>query len=193
MINSKEELAFYIREDMKRNLKCEKFTFKMYILHKYRLFIKSNGDMAYHYLKSLRKLEYAENCLKEKSLIGTIIYRIRIIKFARLSYKYNITLHPNTIGYGLYLPHIVGGVIINCISMGNYCAINANVLVGNKHTAFDKPSIGNHVDLTTGCKLIGPITIGDNSIVAPNSVVVKDVPEGAVVSGIPAKILKIKE
>ena len=54
-------------------------------------------------------------------------------------------------------------------------------------------SINNHVDLTTGCKTIGPISIGDNTIVAPNSVVFKDVPEGAVVSGIPAKILKIKE
>ena len=65
--------------------------------------------MAYNYLRALRKLEYAENCLKKKSIIGYLIYRYRIIRFGRLSYKYNITLHPNTIGYGLYLPHIIGG------------------------------------------------------------------------------------
>lgn len=187
-------MNFYIREDMKRNLKCERFTLKMYILHKYRLFIKTNGDMAYNYLRALRKLEYAENCLKKKSIIGYLIYRYRIIRFGRLSYKYNITLHPNTIGYGLYLPHIIGGgIVINCLSMGNYCSINCGVLVGNKYTAYDKPTIGNNVDLTTGCKIIGPITIGNNSIIAPNSVVIKDVPECAVVSGVPATIIKYND
>ena len=52
--------------------------------------------------------------------------------------------------------------------------------------------IGYNVDLTIGCKIIGGVTIGDNVIVAPNSVVVKNVPDNAVVSGIPAKILSIK-
>ncbi len=41
-----------------------------------------------------------------------------------------------------------------------------------------------------GAKVIGKITIGDNSIIAPNSVVVKDVPPKAIVTGIPAKFLK---
>lgn len=54
-------------------------------------------------------------------------------------------------------------------------------------------TIGNNVDLTIGCKVIGGIKIGDNVTVAPNSVVVKDVPANAIVSGIPAKILKMKE
>ena len=51
--------------------------------------------------------------------------------------------------------------------------------------------IGNNVDMTIGSKIIGGVTIGSNVIVAPNSVVVKDVPDNAVVSGIPAKILSI--
>lgn len=53
--------------------------------------------------------------------------------------------------------------------------------------------IGDNVDLTIGCKVIGGVHIGNNVIVAPNSVVVKDVPNNAIVSGIPAKILKINE
>lgn len=52
--------------------------------------------------------------------------------------------------------------------------------------------IGNNVDMTIGCKIIGGVTIGDNDIIAPNSVVVKDVPDNAIVSGVPAKIIKIK-
>lgn len=53
--------------------------------------------------------------------------------------------------------------------------------------------IGNNVDLTVGCKVIGGVHIGNNVIVAPNSVVVKDIPDCAVVSGVPARILKINE
>lgn len=76
--------------------------------------------------------------------------------------------------------------------MGNYCAINCGVLVGNKHSRYEIPVIGDNVDLTAGCKVIGRVNIGNNVIVAPNSVVVKDVPDNAIVTGIPAKILKFK-
>lgn len=51
--------------------------------------------------------------------------------------------------------------------------------------------IGDNVDLTIGSKIIGGVTIGNNVIVAPNSVVVKNVPDNAVVSGVPARILSI--
>lgn len=95
------------------------------------------------------------------------------------------------VGYGFRMPHILGGgIIINCKSMGNYCSANVNVLVGNNKTLDDRPIIGDYVGLTTGCKVYGGITIGNHVIVAPNSVVVKDVPDNCVVSGIPAKIIK---
>ena len=41
-----------------------------------------------------------------------------------------------------------------------------------------------------GCKVIGNITIGNNVLVAPNAVVVKDVPDNCVVAGVPARIIK---
>ena len=85
-----------------------------------------------------------------------------------------------------------GGVIINCRSVGNYCTANAGVIVGNNNKG-GMAIIGNNVDLTVGSKIIGGVHVGDNVIVAPNSVVVKDVPDNAVVSGIPAKFLKINE
>lgn len=110
MINSKEDLKFYIKEDMKRNLHINKWTIKEFLIHKYRLYIKANANIAVNLLIALRKLEYSKNCLKGRSFIGNIIYRYRIMRFAKLSYKYNITLHLNTIGYGLYLPHLIGGV-----------------------------------------------------------------------------------
>lgn len=194
MIKSRSDMDFYIQEDMKRNLRIEKMTIKSWLIHRYHLFVKTNGDMAFDLLKSLRKLEYAHNCKKHSSWVGYFIYRYRQVLYARKQFKYNITLPINKVGYGLYLPHLIGGgIIVNCRSIGNYCAINSNVLLGNNKTQDKIPTIGNNVDMTTGCKIIGNITIGDNAVIAPNSVVVKDVPANAVVSGIPAKILKIKE
>lgn len=74
--------------------------------------------------------------------------------------------------------------------MGHNCTANAGVIVGNNNKG-GMAIIGNNVDMTIGSKIIGGVTIGDNVIVAPNSVVVKDVPNNSVVSGIPAKILSI--
>lgn len=85
-----------------------------------------------------------------------------------------------------------GGIIINCKSIGYHCTANIGVIVGNNSKG-GLPIIGNNVDLTIGCKVIGDVCVGDNVIVAPNSVVIKDVPNNAVVSGVPAKILKINE
>ena len=77
--------------------------------------------------------------------------------------------------------------------MGDYCIVTGGVVVGNKGSQDNRAIIGDHVELTLGSKVIGKVTIGDYAIVAPNSVVIKDVPSKAVVSGVPAKIIKINE
>lgn len=74
--------------------------------------------------------------------------------------------------------------------MGEWCTETGGVVVGNRGSQQNRPTIGNNVSLTLGCKVIGLIHIGDNVIVGPNSVVVKDVPANSVVSGIPARIIK---
>lgn len=74
--------------------------------------------------------------------------------------------------------------------MGNYCGCNAGVVIGNNHKWDERPTIGNHVGFTIGSKAYGKINIGNHVTVAPNSVVIKDVPDNCVVSGIPARIIK---
>ena len=63
-------------------------------------------------------------------------------------------------------------------------------MVGTKQTFDNVPTIGDNVEMTVGAKIIGKVSIGNNVVIAPNSVVVKDVPDNCVVSGVPAKIIK---
>lgn len=75
--------------------------------------------------------------------------------------------------------------------MGNYCGFNAGVLLGDNG---DKgvPTVGDYVAFAPGAKAFGGVTIGNNVFVAPNAVVTKDVPDNAIVGGVPAKIIKYK-
>lgn len=140
------------------------------------------------YLKTLRYLEYYTN--KKKRIWDFVFYVYYFIKHRRLSYKYRIQISPNVVGPGLYIPHLTHGIILNCLAMGANCTVNTGVIVGNKNSQENRAVIGDEVELAIGCKVIGKVNIGNRVIVAPNSVVVKDVPYDCVVSGIPAVIIK---
>lgn len=188
MIESKEDLRLYIREDKKRNLGAYKLGTLNYLAY----WLYGTDQMkAFRLLKALRKLEYAKNVLRKRGLFGKMAYALRQYRYHRLEQRYDIAIGTNMVGYGFKLPHVVGGgIIINCNSMGCYCGANVGVVVGNNHAWNDRPVIGDYVGLTTGCKVIGNVHIGNHVTVAPNSVVVKDVPENCVVSGVPARIIK---
>ncbi|MCM1139414.1 MAG: serine acetyltransferase [Muribaculum sp.] len=183
MITSRKELKEFIKEDRSR-----------YHLRNPRIFGAVLNDESYYvtkYLYALRNLEYYKNT--NRHLWNKIMYVFWFLRHRYLSINYGIKIAPNIVGKGLYIPHIVGGVIINALHVGDYCVVNSGVIIGNKNKSEDKPIIGNNVEITIGAKVIGKIIIGDNVIVAPNSVVIKDVPNNAVVSGIPAKILKFND
>lgn len=109
------------------------------------------------------------------------------------------------IGKGTLFGYKGIGVIVHAnAKVGEDCNIGSNVTIGggggrsNKRiTDFDKlrrnvPVIGNRVHIGTGAKVIGPIVIGDDVVIGANAVVINDVPSGAVVGGVPAKILYMK-
>ena len=102
---------------------------------------------------------------------------------------------PRTkIGYGLLIPHSYG-IVIGAIEIGNYVTIFQGVTLGAKnfdHTfsAKSRPRIGNYVTIGAGAKVLGGISLRDNSVVAANSVVLQDVLKNHLVAGVPAKIVK---
>lgn len=180
MIRTKKDLKLYLKEDLKQyNLP---FSWRIGVL------IGHEKSCAYHFLRTLRLYEFA---LNNSSGLGKIRLFFRKIQYTYISSKYRIFIMPNTMGYGIRISHFAGGIIINCKQMGNYCKITTGVVVGNKDNQENRAVIGDNVELTVGCKIIGKVQIGNNSIVAPNSVVIKDVPHNVIVSGIPARIIKI--
>lgn len=96
---------------------------------------------------------------------------------------------------GLYLPHTSGVVIGEFATIGRNCIIHQGVTLGDRGEDYEdaNPTIGDFVEICTGAKILGKITLDDYSIVGANSVVLKDVQRCAVVVGIPAKVVKYRE
>jgi serine O-acetyltransferase len=91
------------------------------------------------------------------------------------------------IGGGLLLPHPSGVVIHPDAEIGPNCLIFQQVTVGMTDNGL--PSLGGHVDLGAGAKVLGGIHVGNHSRVGANAVVLIDVPVGAVAAGVPAQIV----
>lgn len=113
-------------------------------------------------------------------------------KYKALKYQYGFDIEYSTkIGAGFYLGHW-GGVVINGdVIIGENCNISHQVTIGSdaKHGADAVPVVGDKVYLVPGCKVFGRIALGDGCAVGANSVVLSDVPPGAAVAGLPARVV----
>jgi serine O-acetyltransferase len=104
-----------------------------------------------------------------------------------------IDIHPAaTLGRRVFIDHGVGVVIGETAILGNDVIVYQQVTLGGVSTSKGKrhPTLGNGVVIGAGAKILGNITIGENSKVGANSVVVKDVPADSTAVGIPARVLK---
>ena len=92
------------------------------------------------------------------------------------------------IGKGLFIQHGFA-TIIAAKSIGDNCWVNQQVTIGfsNKTAA---PDINDNVTINAGAKVIGGITVGKNSVIGANAVVVKNVPDNCTVVGVPAQIIR---
>ena len=105
-----------------------------------------------------------------------------------------IEIHPGaTIGRRLVIDHGMGIVIGETAEIGDDCLIYHGVTLGGtgKDVGKRHPTIGNNVLIGTGAKVLGPIKVGDNSRIAANSVVLREIPENSTAVGIPARVVRI--
>ena len=104
-----------------------------------------------------------------------------------------IEIHPGAkIGKGLFIDHGSGVVIGETTEIGDNCTLYQGVTLGGpgKDTGKRHPTLGNNVMCGAGSKVLGPFTVGDNSKVAANAVVLKEIPPDCTAVGIPAKVVK---
>ena len=104
-----------------------------------------------------------------------------------------VEIHPAAqIGTGFFIDHGMGVVIGETAEIGDYVTLFQGVTLGGtgKERGKRHPTLGNHVVVGAGAKILGGITIGDNVKIGANSVVLKNVPANSTVIGVPARVIK---
>ena len=103
-----------------------------------------------------------------------------------------IEIHPGaTIGKCLFIDHGMGVVIGETTEIRDYCTIYQGATLGGtgKDVGKRHPTLGNHVMVGAGAKVLGPFTVGDNAKIASGAVVLSAVPENTTAVGIPARVV----
>jgi serine O-acetyltransferase len=115
------------------------------------------------------------------TLVIFLLYNSKVPASARIG-------KGSRLGYGG-----IGVVIHDRAVIGEDVMIGPNVTIGGRSGHYEVPVIGDHVEISTGAKVLGPIRVGNNVIIGANAVVIKDVPDHAVVAGVPARIIRIRQ
>jgi serine O-acetyltransferase len=114
---------------------------------------------------------------------------------AAILYRLNATITHATIGRnadmapGFVIAHSVGVVINTHVRAGRNLVIHHGVTLGEEHRK--SPILGDNVYIGAGAKVIGGVRVGSDVRIGANAVVAKDVPDGATVVGIPARIVRM--
>ncbi|MBL8074951.1 MAG: serine O-acetyltransferase [Nitrospira sp.] len=104
-----------------------------------------------------------------------------------------VEIHPSAkIGAGFFIDHGMGVVIGETAEIGDYVTLFQGVTLGGtgKERGKRHPTLGNHVVVGAGAKILGGITIGDNVKIGANSVVLKNVAANSTVIGVPGRVIK---
>lgn len=177
------------KENLKSCLKEEK---EIYIEEgSYLKFLIYNGVRlrTYHYVKYLRKLEYHKN---QKGILHELLYIHCRRRKNQLGEKLGIEMEENCFDRGLTIYH-PGNIVVNGFSkIGENCKLHGDNCIGNDGKTLDSPVLGNNIRLGVGTKVIGNVKLADNITIAAGSIVIKSCEiTGAVLAGVPAKVVKV--
>lgn len=125
-------------------------------------------------------------------------FKRRLYTIARIISQFSrfmtgIEIHPGAkIGKRFFIDHGMGVVIGETCEIGDDVVLYHGVTLGGsgKEKGKRHPTIGNHVVVGAGAKVLGSIKVGDHSQIGANTVVLKEVPPNSTVVGIPGRVVK---
>lgn len=117
--------------------------------------------------------------------------------FKELSLRLGFSIGPNIFGPGVAIVHHGLLIIDPTTRIGKNCRVHMGTHIGGaakfvsaEEAHLHSPRIGDNVYLGPGCKIYGPVTIGDDCVVGANAVVTKSFPEpGMTIAGVPARVI----
>ena len=195
MMQTREDLRKYLAADA---VLYEKVSTGILKRLKNRIFTNpiNTQYIIYKYVVLLRHAEYHmyNSMLFESKGLKVMMHTVALAwyywRLRKVSYKTGFQIPPGVCGPGLQIWHY-GSIVINeSVRIGANVTLYPGVEIGEKNGGY--PSIGDNCFIGAGAKIFGGISVGNNVVVAPNAVVVKDVPDNAIVGGVPARILRYK-
>ena len=130
--------------------------------------------------------------LRQHKIARFSLYIVAKGMLRHYSIRYGISVPASIrIGSGFYIAHI-GGIYINdSCRIGKNCNITTGVTLGqaNRGPRKGAPVVGDDVYIGPGAKLVGKVKIGNNAAIGANCVVTKDIPDNAVVVGVPGRVI----
>lgn len=178
MIASKEDYKEYYEADLKAT-----GIYPVTIVRRLK-------DRRVHFYKLLRKTEYYTNCRKD--FIGRIYAKWLRFRYQRLCDKYSWTIPINVFGKGLQIVHAGTIVVSSSARIGDYARVHVGVNIGRAYAKGKDgaPIIGDRCYMGPGCKIFGPVVLGDNVAIGANAVVNSSFEDGnCTVAGVPAKVI----
>jgi serine O-acetyltransferase len=129
--------------------------------------------------------------------ISSFFYRKKMFLLARVisqiaRFLTNIEIHPGAvIGEGFFIDHGAGVVIGETAEIGNNVTIYQGVTLGGtgKEKGKRHPTIGDNVVISSGAKILGSFTVGEDSKIGAGSVVLSEVPPNSTVVGVPGRVV----
>lgn len=131
--------------------------------------------------------------------IRHVLLRAPMTLIYRMMHRFIVLAFGVDVPYNMLLGRRVriwhhGGIFLGARAIGDDVHLRHNVTIGVLHRDEEdaKPVIGDRVDIGPGVAILGATTVGDDVTIGANSVVVRDVPAGSTVFGVPARPVKLK-